>query len=52
MADKTIPERIKFKIEFFILMFSCGRTEEAEESLTEALQLCDQLIEADKGADK
>ncbi len=41
MLEKETVEKIKFKLEYMLLMRSCGRTEEAENALQDILDLLD-----------
>jgi hypothetical protein len=42
---KSKAERIKFKIEFAMLMIACNRHEEAAYSIEDVMTLCNDLIE-------
>ena len=43
MTEKTLKEKIKFRIQFMLMMWNCGRDEEANESLKLAMELIDQI---------
>ena len=45
MDDKTLKEKIKFRIQFMLMMWNCGRDEEANKSLQLAMELIDQIEE-------
>jgi hypothetical protein len=45
MTEKTLKEKIKFRIQFMLMMWNCGRDEEANKSLKLAMELIDQIEE-------
>ena len=42
--EKTRAERLKFKLEMALMMYSCGRDEVAAQLLTDTFDLIDSLI--------
>ena len=42
MLEKETVKKIKFKLEYMLLMRSCGRTEEAENALQDILEILDE----------
>jgi hypothetical protein len=48
MTTSERAEKIKFHIEFMILMLGCGRDEKAEEHVKKALDLLQDLIDSEE----
>ena len=46
MLEKETAKKIKFKLEFMLLMSSVGRIEEAEKALQDMLNILNESIEA------
>lgn len=48
MTTSERAKEVKFHIEFMLFMMGCGRVEEAQEHVTKALALLENLIDTDE----